>query len=80
MNEWININDRLPDEGSLVIAAYTYDSEMEVDACVCRFYRGNFGVYTDGLAASNYDGGAIIEMTFEPSHWIPLPKNLVIEA
>lgn len=74
MSEWISIEDRAPDEDSLVVvAAFLYGCWNEPDACVCNFYNGKFVLNTDGLEAENYDGGAVVKMTFTPTHWLPLP-------
>ncbi len=70
MSEWISVDDRLPDEDSLVVAARLYEHIDDPDACLCNFYHKIFSVNTDGLEASNFDGGAVITMTFEPTHWL----------
>ena len=74
-NQWISVEDRLPEDGSLVVAAYHYEFTCEPDAAVCKFYNGNFQLNTDGLDAENHDGGAIITMNFKVTHWMPLPKH-----
>jgi hypothetical protein len=73
MSEWISVEDRLPNEGSFVVAARMYDY-CDPDACVCDFLNGHFLLSTDGLLASNNDGGAEVEMDFKPTHWMLLPE------
>jgi hypothetical protein len=76
MSKWISIKDMLPKEDSFILAAKFFDYIEDIDACVCDFYHGKFHVNTDGLDASNYDGGAIITMNFEPTHWMRIPKSI----
>ena len=71
--KWISVNDKLPNENSMVVAAYVYE-HSQPDTAICDFYGGCFHLNTDGLEASNYDGGAVIIMTFSVTHWMPLPK------
>ena len=70
MSKWISIKDMLPKEDDFILAAKFFDYIEDIDACVCDFYNGQFCLNTEGLVASNYDGGAIITMTFEPTHWM----------
>jgi hypothetical protein len=70
MSEWISVSDRLPGQNTLVVAAKLYEYIDDPDACLCNFFQGAFHVNTDGLEASNYDGGAAITMNFEPTHWL----------
>lgn len=74
MSEWIDVKERLPSEGDLVVAAYLYGSSIQPDACVFYFHDGNFHHYDDGLDASNQYCSATINMTFEPTHWVLLPE------
>lgn len=72
MSNWISVDDKLPEEDSLIVAAHFYEFTSEPDAAVCNFYNGNFKLNTDGLEASNYDGGAVIIMDFKPTHWMAI--------
>lgn len=72
--KWISVKDKLPTENSMVVAAYIYEHSCP-DAAICDFYGGSFHLNTDGMEASNYDGGASIIMTFSITHWLPLPKT-----
>ena len=74
MSNWISVEDRLPRDDSLVVAAYFYEHYRIPDAVVCNFYNGNFKLNTDGLEASNYFGEATITMEFKATHWMPLPE------
>ena len=71
--KWISVDDKLPTENSMVVAAYIYEYS-DPDVAICNFYGGRFCLNTDGLEASNYDGGAMIIMTFSVTHWMLLPK------
>jgi len=74
MNEWISVEGRLPDEDSLIVAANFINYMYVPDVACCNFYNGQFCLNTDGISASNYDGGAVIVMEFKPTHWLPLPS------
>ncbi len=76
MKEWISVNDRLPDDDTLVVAAHIYEYATDIDAAVCWFLHGKFHVYEDGIEASNYDGGATISLDMEITHWCRLPNTL----
>ena len=77
MSEWIRVSDRLPNEMQWVVFASFYGwgkQVMEIDSVVAgQFLNGSFHPNTDGLEASNYDGGACITLEMEPTHWMPLP-------
>lgn len=76
MSEWISVEDRLPDEDQYVVFASFYGGPgaVEFDSVVAgRFWNGSFHPDTEGLEASNYDGGASITLEMKPTHWMPLP-------
>ena len=73
-NQWISVEERLPEDDSFVVAAYHYGFTCDPDAAVCDFYNGGFQLNTDGLDAENHDGVATITMDFKVTHWMPLPK------
>lgn len=74
MSEWIKCSDRMPNDDSYVVAAKHYGHGITPDCFVAWFYIGNFHVFTDGIEASNYDGGACITSTITPTHWLALPE------
>jgi hypothetical protein len=74
VSEWISVEDRLPDEGSLVVAAHIYEYYSQPDVACCNHYNGNFFLADDGLDASSYDGGAVIKIDFLITHWMLLPE------
>lgn len=78
MSEWISVEERLPDEDQRVVFANFYgwgQPLMEFDATVAGYFmRGSFHPDTEGLDASNYDGGACITLNMTPTHWMPLPE------
>lgn len=75
MSEWISVEDRLPEDGSLVVAAKFYEYIDEPDAAVCNFYGGRFLASDDALNAENHDGGAMIRLDVKPTHWVELPHH-----
>ena len=69
--KWISVKYQLPEEGSLVVGS---DGATEYSSyAVFEFFNGKFYLQTEGLDASNYDGGAVIKCCFDVSHWMPLP-------
>ena len=79
MSEWISVNDSLPHEMQWVVFASFYswcEQKAEIDHVVAgQFWNGSFHPNTDGLDASNYDGGACITLEMNPTHWMPLPET-----
>ena len=59
MTEWININDKKPPYGWMILS-YRYFADPKI-LCV------DFGLHMDGIFTS---GGVIRDVT----HWMPLPK------
>ncbi|HGE7400953.1 TPA: DUF551 domain-containing protein [Yersinia enterocolitica] len=68
---WIKCSDQMPEDDQVVAI---------VDAGHGCFYGGavvsrsgsNFHLI-GGLSAENYDGGAVVELDMEATHWMPLP-------
>ena len=74
--KWISVKDQLPEEDSLVVGS---DGATEYSSyAVFDFFNGKFYLQTEGLDASNYDGGAVIRCCFDVSHWYPLPAKMDI--
>lgn len=73
MSDWISVEDRLPKDGQLVVAAKVYEYSDEPDAAVCWFLNGIFVANNEALEAENFDGGAVIQLDIEPTHWMTLP-------
>ncbi|EPT3178221.1 DUF551 domain-containing protein [Yersinia enterocolitica] len=71
LGSWINCSDQMPEDDQVVAI---------VDAGHGCFYGGavvsrsgpNFHLI-GGLSAENYDGGAVVELDMEATHWMPLP-------
>nr|WP_289099991.1 DUF551 domain-containing protein [uncultured Halomonas sp.] len=76
MSKWISVDEKLPDEGKMVVAARFYEPIEEPDAAVCWFLKGVFVASDEALDAENYDGGACIRLDMVPTHWMPLEMNL----
>ena len=78
MGGWISVNERMPDEDQYVVFAsfYSWGQQlMELDGVVAgQFWNGSFHLNSEGLEASNYDGGACITLNMNPTHWMPLPE------
>ena len=71
--QWIPVSERLPDEDAVVVGKS--DAPIEYcDYAVFNFFNGIFHLNTDGLEASNYDGGAVIKCEFVVVEWTPLPS------
>lgn len=68
---WIKCSEKMPEDGSVVCIADA-DSGYIYEACCAYYSKGEFSVMR-GLEASNYDGGALVEITLEPTHWFALP-------
>ena len=75
MSDWISVDDKMPDEDSLVVVAHVYEFDMPPDVACCDFFNGRFHLADDGLEASNYDGLATIRIEFEITHWMPFPES-----
>ncbi len=73
--EWISVEDRLPEDDSLVVAAHFYEFDISPDAAVCWFINGEFYFHDEGVKAENYDGGAVIQLDLEITHWCSLPPQ-----
>ena len=81
MDEWVSVGNKLPEEGQYVAFAsfYSWSGKPEYDSVVAgRFSNGRFYPDTEGLDASNYDGGACITLEMKPSHWVALPSPPVL--
>lgn len=70
--EWIKCSERMPDDDTEVVVA-DIDHGQIYSAAAAWFIHGRFSLM-EGLSASNYDGGAIIEINFPINHWMPLPE------
>ncbi|HHH1650977.1 TPA: DUF551 domain-containing protein [Yersinia enterocolitica] len=70
LGSWIKCSDQMPEDDQVVAI---------VDAGHGCFYGGavvsrsgpNFHLI-GGLSAENYDGGAVVELDMEATHWMPL--------
>ena len=74
MSNWINVNDRLPEKYQKVFVADIYNGEIYYFAAAYYLDKNCFSAETDGLEASNCDGGASIYLDMEVTHWMPLPE------
>ena len=77
MSKWVCVEDRLPEEGSRVVAAHMYE-ELEggdPDAFVSWYCDSVFTVDTDGLDAFSLVGEshAMITSYTRVTHWCELP-------
>jgi len=62
MGNWIDVNDRMPDESANVLVNVLDFEDGENFQFVCRFYQGVFSV--------PYDPAQTTKVT----HWMLLPK------
>ena len=74
MCNWINVNERLPEKYQKVFVADIYNGEIYYFAAATYLDNNYFSAETDGLEASNYDGGAHISLDMKVTHWFPLPE------
>lgn len=71
MSEWISVDEQLPNEDQLVVAARLYSHGTDPDAAVCYYFHGEFNLHTDGIEA---DGNCIVVLDMATTHWMPLPE------
>lgn len=72
MSDWIKCSERMPDDGQIVAIINAGHGEIYEAATVTR--SGTHFILMDGLEASNYDGGAVVTLSMEATHWMPLPE------
>ena len=70
---WIKCSDRMPEDDSYVVAAEIGHDGTIYAAVASWFLHNRFNLMEDGISASNYDGGACIDMNLSVTHWMPLP-------
>lgn len=75
---WIKCSDRMPDDDTYVVVANI--GHGQIYEAVAAWYLHKSFRPMDGLTASNYDGGAVIDMDIDITHWQPLPKPPTDEA
>lgn len=71
--EWISVEDKLPTKYQKVVIADIFKGEVYDFAAAMYFGDKYFVAETEGLEASNYDGGACISLNMQITHWLPLP-------
>lgn len=69
---WVACSERMPEEDTYNVVADIGSEGNIYCAAATWFIHGNFSPM-DGISASNYDGGASIEINMHISHWMPLP-------
>lgn len=72
MSEWISVDDELPKDDTYCIVADIGNGTLYSFA-PAWWLHGEFNCKSGGLLASNYDGGATIELDLDITHWMPLP-------
>ncbi|QPW26472.1 DUF551 domain-containing protein [Edwardsiella ictaluri] len=70
--KWIKCSEQMPPENVLVVIADQNSYGVYGSAVATR--RAGYFHPAEGLKASNYDGGAIVEIDMEVTHWMPLPN------
>ncbi|EKN4696950.1 DUF551 domain-containing protein [Yersinia ruckeri] len=68
---WIKCSDQMPEDDQVVVIINSGHGFLYEAAVVTR--RGPHFDLMDGLEASNYDGGAVVRLDMEATHWMPLP-------
>lgn len=79
LDGWIACSERMPEEDTYNVVADIGSEGNIYCAAAAWFIHGNFSPM-DGVSASNYDGGASIEIDMHISHWMPLPAAPQQEA
>lgn len=74
---WIKCSERMPEDGQIVVIINAGHGEIYEAATVTR--HGPHFLLLDGLEASNYDGGAVVTLRLEATHWTPLPAAPIPE-
>jgi hypothetical protein len=64
MNEWISVEDRMPDKGSFVLVYGYLGSAPQI--CTARYESHDKKFETDHFCEANY--------VDEVTHWMPLPE------
>lgn len=71
--KWISVEERLPENTDEVLACHNYEYSEPI--CVIAYcVKDKWFADDEGLEASNYDGGASIQLDVTITHWMPLPK------
>ncbi|BEH73342.1 DUF551 domain-containing protein [Edwardsiella tarda] len=70
--KWIKCSDQMPPENVIVTIADAGYGQLYACA-VASMSNGEF-YPVQGLTASNYDGGAIVDIDMEVTHWMTLPN------
>ncbi len=68
---WIKCSDQMPEDDQVVVIINSGHGFLYEAAVVTR--RGPHFDLMDGLEASNYDGGAVVRLDMEATHWMQLP-------
>ncbi|WP_143712123.1 DUF551 domain-containing protein [Yersinia intermedia] len=71
LSSWINCIDQMPEDDQVVVIINSGHGFLYEAAVVTR--RGPHFDLMDGLEASNYDGGAVVRLDMEATHWMQLP-------
>ncbi|WP_291349792.1 MULTISPECIES: DUF551 domain-containing protein [unclassified Acinetobacter] len=74
MSNWIDIEKVTPKKFQKVVAAEIIDGEIYAFAAAMFIDEGYFSAEVDGLEASNFDGGACINIDMNVTHWLILPE------
>lgn len=69
---WIKCKDRMPEDDQTVVIVDAGHGCLYGGAVVS--WSGSHFYLIGGLSAENYDGGAIVELDMEATHWMPLPE------
>lgn len=69
MSKWISVDERLPEEGDIIVSAHFYDNGLMPDAAVCWLLNGKFHFYEDGTCSEEN-----IYLDMVVTHWMPIPE------
>lgn len=71
--EWINVNDKLPENKENVLAV------LDGEVCVMSYFPYEDCGETNNVWCYVYDGingDGIFDDNYYPTHWMPLPKPI----
>ena len=75
MSEWISVEDKLP-EGCENVLVCNFETGTRIDCTTAWYHVKNkhWDVDDSMIRAENYDGGAVISLDQNVTHWMPIPE------
>lgn len=73
MSKFVKLTDFQPSNGQVVIVAEEMNGSL-FGMAVAQYLNSRFFAWDEGLIAENYDGGAMICLDINPTHWAQAPE------